>query len=54
MLLCKGYIIDEGSYIEIWCRRCDNIQEFYGKEATYIKKRQKLLHMGAIADSMPD
>jgi phage FluMu protein Com len=53
-LLCKGYLKDENSVLEVKCRGCGLICTFTGEDAKIIKCRSVLIEQGLIPDTDVD
>ncbi|PIN94052.1 hypothetical protein COU54_00520 [Candidatus Pacearchaeota archaeon CG10_big_fil_rev_8_21_14_0_10_31_24] len=50
-LLCKGFLNDEQSVLEVKCRGCGKICHFTGMDASIIKRRSVLIAQGLIPDT---
>ena len=50
-LLCKGFLKDSESQLEVKCRGCGRIQAFFGEDAHIVKKRSVLIRQGLIPDT---
>ena len=53
-LLCKGFLKDAESMLEVKCRGCGNICSFTGDDADIIKQRSVLIRQGLIPDTDVD
>ena len=50
-LLCKGFLKDQDSVLEVKCRGCGEICVFTGKDRDIVKQRSVLIKQGLIPDT---
>lgn len=50
-LLCKGYLQDSNSVLEVKCRGCARICTFVGEDRVIVKERSVLIRQGLIPDT---
>jgi len=50
-LLCKGFLNDQNSFLEVKCRGCGKICRFAGEDANIISQRSVLIKQGLIPDT---
>ncbi len=50
-LLCKGFLSDAGSALEVKCRGCGKMCLFTGTDAEIVKHRSELIQQGLIPDT---
>ena len=50
-LLCKGYLRDDSSVLEVKCRGCGKVVQFTGADAEIVKERSVLITQGLIPDT---
>lgn len=53
-LLCKGFLKDKESELEVKCRGCGTLCIFHGPNAEMLKKRAELMKHGLIPDTDSD
>jgi phage FluMu protein Com len=53
-LLCKGFLNDQQSVLEVKCRGCGQICQFIGEDAHIISQRSILIKQGLIPDTDTD
>jgi phage FluMu protein Com len=50
-LLCKGFLNDQDSVLEVKCRGCGKLCQFSGTDAEIVKRRSVLITQGLIPDT---